>query len=199
MSGWRNFRLAAAIALAATVAGVLGATAQQASAGAGCFKAQAPREATRVAVAMKGFCFAPIVLRVDPGQSVTWTNGDTLGHQVVGAGSEWGPVGEVLEGRTFTYRFEKPGIYPYSCLLHWGMTGVVVVGDVGVAAQGDSPAAKAAVVAPAQPPGGAAVAIAIDKPADEGANTVLYAGLGAGAGLLAAGLPLGWLALRRRR
>ena len=81
-------------------------------------------------VKMADSCFYPTVARVQPGTEVTWFNGDHVVHMVSGLG--WGFPGEVdLNGRT-SFTFDEPGVFPYSCPIHPGMVGAVVVGD-GVA------------------------------------------------------------------
>lgn len=81
-------------------------------------------------VKMADLCFYPTVARVEPGTEVTWFNGDHVEHMVLGPG--WGAPDEVgLSGRT-SFTFDEPGVFPYSCPIHPGMIGAVVVGD-GVA------------------------------------------------------------------
>jgi plastocyanin len=86
------------------------------------------------AVEIERFCFGPTILYTQPGQVVTWTNRDGFPHVVAGANVVWGSFQELLQGDSLTYRFAKPGVYPYVCSLHPGMVGAVVVGDGGAAA-----------------------------------------------------------------
>ena len=81
-------------------------------------------------------CFAPAVLHVEEGDTVTWTNNDPVDHNVMGAGAAWGSQA-LLGSRTFSRRFDSVGTYPYVCTFHPGMVGAVVVGDPSVA---DEPA-----------------------------------------------------------
>jgi copper binding plastocyanin/azurin family protein len=70
------------------------------------------------------------VLYVEPGTDVTWTNRDAMTHVVVGVGDSWGDPGiSLMQGDTVRYRFDQDGVYPYSCLIHPGMVGAIVVGD----------------------------------------------------------------------
>ena len=58
------------------------------------------------------------------GESVEWLNQDQTPHTVTGEG--W--ASEILmEGGRYTRRFDQPGRYPYRCLPHPQMTGVVIV------------------------------------------------------------------------
>lgn len=71
--------------------------------------------------------FSPTVLYVDPGTEVTWTNEDPAPHVV--SGFSFGSARELLRGDAAAYRFDEEGVYPYSCYLHPGMNGAIVVGD----------------------------------------------------------------------
>jgi plastocyanin len=112
-------------------------------------------------------CFVSTVLYVQPGTEVTWTNRDSMEHDVVGVGDAWGDPGISLSlGDDVAYRFDEDGVYPYACWFHPGMVGAIVVGDgvgPGVAAVvatsgGDLGAAEAASSAIVQD-GGNATAI----------------------------------------
>ena len=79
--------------------------------------------------------FAPTVSRVATGTTVRFLNTATLQHQVVGRSGTWGSV--LLEpGQEHGETFEAAGVYPYTCPLHPGMVGAIVVGDASVPADG---------------------------------------------------------------
>ncbi len=82
----------------------------------------------RAVVDLRSLCFGPSILRVAPGQTVTFVNQDPFRHSVLGAGLGWGRAA-LGPGRSFAVTFDRSGVYPFSCYLHPGMTGVVVVGD----------------------------------------------------------------------
>jgi plastocyanin len=83
--------------------------------------------------------FGPTVAHVAVGATVTFFNGPDFTHLITGANAEWGSRDvEVQPNQEVSYRFDKPGIYPYACALHRGMSGAIVVGDVA------APAAAAA-------------------------------------------------------
>ncbi len=86
-------------------------------------------DATGTTVEMKGACFFPTVLRIRPGQAVTWVNRDSLHHIVAGANAAWGDYKELAQDDEIRFTFDTPGVYPYFCFLHIGMIGAVVVGD----------------------------------------------------------------------
>jgi plastocyanin len=95
------------------------------------------------AVAIKNFCFGPTVVHVRPGESVTWTNRDSFDHTVTGANRSFGSYRSLKRNRSAAWRFERPGVYPYYCVVHPGMVGAVVVGgnsslaDAGDVGRGD--------------------------------------------------------------
>jgi hypothetical protein len=80
-------------------------------------------------VDIKDACFTPNVLRVQPGQNVTFLNADPMPHTVTGVADSWGSNEELAEGQKVTYRFQTSGVFPYFCWVHPGMAAVVVVGD----------------------------------------------------------------------
>ncbi|HYY45782.1 MAG TPA: plastocyanin/azurin family copper-binding protein [Candidatus Angelobacter sp.] len=101
-----------------------------AAGGGGCFQPDTSGAGTTVEI--KSICFAPTVLFVQLGATVTWKNEDGLRHVVIGSYSSWsGGVANLEAGQTTTRQFPTAGIYPYSCPLHYGMNGVIVVGDGG--------------------------------------------------------------------
>jgi plastocyanin len=97
-------------------------------AGGGCHIPPTTGRGDRVDIA--DLCFDATVLYVQPGTDVTWTNRDAMTHVVVGVGDSWGdPEISLMQGDTVSYRFDQDGVYPYSCLIHPGMVGAIVVGD----------------------------------------------------------------------
>ena len=159
-------------------AGVPLAPAVAAGGGGGCPEVT---EGTGTVVELVNFCFTPSVIRVEEGATVTFVNRDEAPHNVTGG--NWGsPALEV--GDEITQRFDTSGTYAYSCTLHGGMVGAVVVGDgigtgtVVEVAAAPEPVAAVAPVAPAAPTtteddGSTAGAVAV-------AAGALVIGLGAG-------------------
>jgi len=74
-------------------------------------------------VEIRDYKYIPESLTVNVGQTVRWTNYDTVLHDVVGSGIE----SEYLkQGETFTYTFEQEGTYEYICTIHPWMEGKVI-------------------------------------------------------------------------
>jgi hypothetical protein len=80
-------------------------------------------------VTIRQYCFGPTILRVAPGETVTWINKDGVPHTVVGANAVWGDFSTLRRSARVTYRFVRSGVYPYVCTFHPGMVGAIVVGD----------------------------------------------------------------------
>jgi plastocyanin len=78
-------------------------------------------------VIMKDIKFNPATLKAKAGQTVTWTNDDSVGHDVTAGGFNSGGAGNIEPGKTFTHKFAKAGTYKYVCSVHPGMEGTVTV------------------------------------------------------------------------
>jgi plastocyanin len=94
--------------------------------------------------------FLPTNAEVAIGTTVTFVNRSSEAHLLTGANAEWGDRDQELKpGERVSVRFAEPGVYAYSCSLHRGMTGAVVVGKPG----GAGDAAAATVATTGQDPG----------------------------------------------
>jgi plastocyanin len=103
-------------------------TASTAQAGGGCHGAAT--EGTASVVTLVNACFDQTITRVPVGAKVTWANKDPMTHVVIGQGYAWGTEADLQQGDRFSTVFRAAGIYPYTCYLHPGMNGAVVVGGV---------------------------------------------------------------------
>jgi plastocyanin len=111
-------------------AGLIFAASDPANAGGGCHSSTLI-DAPGTAVSLEKRCFEPMVVRVDAGEQVTWTNNDPDIHAVAGVANSWGDDSELAKGESVTYQFDESGVFPYFCFLHPSMVGAVVVGDGG--------------------------------------------------------------------
>jgi plastocyanin len=90
--------------------------------------------------------FMPTDITVTVGDTVTWQNGETIGHTITSGA--WGEVNEATglrgtqtpdgmfdhklsakgqEGDTFSFTFEQAGEFPYYCQPHLTMNAMVIV------------------------------------------------------------------------
>ena len=78
-------------------------------------------------VVMEGIKFAPASVSVKAGDTVTWTNNDTVGHDVTGDSFKSGEPGAMENSDTYENTFKKVGTFEYVCTVHPGMEGAVTV------------------------------------------------------------------------
>ena len=78
-------------------------------------------------VSMEGIAFQPAEVTVSAGDTVTWTNNDSVGHDVTADSFSSGDPGGMASGDTFEQTFEEAGTFDYVCTVHPGMEGTVVV------------------------------------------------------------------------
>ena len=81
-------------------------------------------------------CPTPTILTIDPGGAVAFVNKDPFAHNVIG--SSWGHPDDLNQGEAFAATFAEPGVYPWACWYHPGMTGAIVVGDGTGVGNGES-------------------------------------------------------------
>jgi plastocyanin len=115
----------------------------------------APAPAT-ASVSLAGKAFSPASVTVAVGGVVTWTNNDSMPHNVTSSSGAFHST-TLNPGQVFSFTFTTPGTYPYSCTFHGGMNGTVIVptatGSVPAPAPAQAPAS-----APKAPVGGHASA-----------------------------------------
>ena len=81
------------------------------------------------AVAIANYAFTPQKLTVKAGTKVTWTNNDSVPHNVTSAADMTTSAtttntfasGNFDQGQTFSYTFAKAGTYYYECTIHASM------------------------------------------------------------------------------
>jgi plastocyanin len=104
------------------------ATAAEAAAeGAAAVAPRAPGYAEVRIVGDDAGDFVPGDLTVDRGQSVTFVNRHSDEHTATGSGFDTGIIPD--EGGRATVMLDTPGVFPYACLFHPEMTGVIRVRD----------------------------------------------------------------------
>lgn len=79
-----------------------------------------------VEIEVQGLKFHEAPLKVRPGTTVRWVNGDLVAHTITADDGSWGSA--LLEsGESFSRTFELPGRYAYHCEPHPFMIGTIVV------------------------------------------------------------------------
>ena len=86
-----------------------------------------------IQVAMQNIQFDPKDITVKPGETITFTNDESIPHDVhkqSGPGGDFasGPDGGMNQGDTFELKLDTPGKYDYVCNVHApGMAGTITV------------------------------------------------------------------------
>ena len=78
------------------------------------------------AVNIEGYAFTPAAIIVEPWTTVTWTNKDTVAHNV-SSDTFIFYSGNLAPGHSFSYTFSQPGSYSYVCTNYSFMYGRVIV------------------------------------------------------------------------
>jgi len=83
---------------------------------------------------MVGLRFVPSAVTIPPGTTVVWVNRDNTAHTSTSDGwrksknqaDEWNSF-PLSPGQTFARQFDTRGTFPYYCMVHPYMQGVVTV------------------------------------------------------------------------
>lgn len=81
-------------------------------------------ESLNASVSIKNFAFNPTPLTVKVGTTVTWTNNDSMPHQIKSDTFNSAPLNN---GQIFSFTFSAAGQYSYSCAIHPSMHGQITV------------------------------------------------------------------------
>ena len=79
-------------------------------------------------IEISGFAFAQKTIEINVGDTVTWTNKDSVQHTVTSdSGSEL-DSSYLSKNQQYSHTFTTAGTFAYHCIPHPSMTGTVVVG-----------------------------------------------------------------------
>ncbi|MBI4180450.1 MAG: cupredoxin family copper-binding protein [Chloroflexi bacterium] len=95
----------------------------------GTFKVKvppAPVVSTTYQVAIRGFAFNSSQITIKVGDTITWTNQDSVPHTVTGDGFD---LGNLAGGQSRSYTFITAATFTYHCNIHPYMQGQVTVGS----------------------------------------------------------------------
>lgn len=90
---------------------------------------QTPQSAAPAAantVQISNFNFSPATVTVKAGDTVTWTNNDSVEHSATADDSSF-DTGLIGPGKSGTFTFAKAGTYTYHCQVHPTMKGTIIV------------------------------------------------------------------------
>jgi plastocyanin len=131
----RTTALLTVAACAAAVAGCGGSSNSSSSSGTGAAPAPAATSAAApatssggaVQITMKNIQFAPNKATVKVGQTVKWTNDDSVVHDVSATSGAKFKSDLFAKGKTYEFKATKPGTIKYVCTIHPGMDGTLTV------------------------------------------------------------------------
>lgn len=75
-------------------------------------------------VEVRGFNFVPQSTVVSAGDTIVWINRDIVPHAITAEGGLW-PPHVLQEGQSWEMVVEQGGTYPYFCLFHPQMRGLL--------------------------------------------------------------------------
>jgi plastocyanin len=82
-------------------------------------------------VRIEDFNFAPETIKINVGDTITWTNFDSASHNAVTveetASNMAFDSGNLKTGESYSHEFKKAGTYRYICTYHPKMIGTVIV------------------------------------------------------------------------
>ena len=78
-------------------------------------------------VEIKNYAFSPKSLTINAGDSIVWTNEDSVSHTVTSDSGDEIKSGTLSKGQTYSNTFSEKGTFSYHCAFHSGMKGTIVV------------------------------------------------------------------------
>lgn len=89
-------------------------------------RARSEAKPSSLEVQVDNFTFAPETLTVPVNSTVTWVNKDDLPHVIASDDGLFKSQALDTDDK-YSYKFSKPGTYPYYCSVHPKMVGKIVV------------------------------------------------------------------------
>ena len=81
-----------------------------------------------VEIAIRDYSFQPAELKIRAGTTVRWTNQEKrVSHSVLFTGPGGFESDRIFPGESWKRRFDKPGVYPFTCGPHPEMHGNIEV------------------------------------------------------------------------
>ncbi|MGZ6671783.1 MAG: cupredoxin domain-containing protein [Solirubrobacteraceae bacterium] len=119
--------LCAIVALGAAGCGSSNSSSTSSGSSSGSASTAAASSSGGVAIKMQNIAFDPKSVTVKVGQKVTWTNDDSVDHNVTSQSGESIKSDNFGKGGTFSFTPTKAGTINYVCTIHPGMTATLTV------------------------------------------------------------------------
>jgi len=80
-------------------------------------------------VSIKNFTFSPATLTINQGDTIIWTNEDSMDHTVKSIAKQYTALNSdpLHNGQTYSQTFNMPETIDYICSIHPSMKGKVIV------------------------------------------------------------------------
>ena len=78
-------------------------------------------------VALQNIAFNPSAIKAKVGQTIRWTNKDSVSHNVTATKGETFKSKTLNQGDTYSYKLDKAGTITYVCTFHPNMQATVTV------------------------------------------------------------------------
>ncbi|UCH78168.1 MAG: cupredoxin domain-containing protein [Candidatus Coatesbacteria bacterium] len=82
-------------------------------------------------IQIRDFAFVPANAVIMKGENVKWTNFDQVTHTSTSDTQIW-DSGDLTHGKSFEFRFNSTGSFPYHCTYHIAMKGTIRVTETPV-------------------------------------------------------------------
>lgn len=76
---------------------------------------------------IQNFAFSPSSLTIKPGDTVIWTNKDSMSHTVTSDSGNELISSTINNGGTYSHVFSTAGTFAYHCSIHTSMKGTIIV------------------------------------------------------------------------
>jgi plastocyanin len=119
--------LCAVVALAAAGCGSSNSSSTSSGSSSSASTGAAASSGGGVAIKMQNIAFDPKAVTVKVGQKVTWTNDDSVDHNVTSQSGETIKSDNFGKGAAFSFTPTKAGTIKYVCTIHPGMTATLTV------------------------------------------------------------------------
>ena len=78
-------------------------------------------------VSLQGFAFSPSTLTIKKGDTVTWTNLDSIEHTVTSDSGNELDSALLSKGQAYSHTFDTAGTFGYYCIRHPNMKAKIIV------------------------------------------------------------------------
>jgi plastocyanin len=127
MTGMRRIGLLVCVAVALVAAGCGSSDNGSSKTATAASTSAASSSGGAVAIKMQNIAFDPKAVSVKVGQKVTWTNDDSVAHNVTAQSGASFKSSNFNQGGTYSFTPTTAGTIKYTCTIHPGMNGTLTV------------------------------------------------------------------------